>query len=111
MGSAVAQMKYEWRAFKGDEPGKRFRQHHDRMQHRSTLFRTVTLVLGIVLLAAGLVLCFIPGPGTPLIVFGLAMIGARWRWLARQLDKAEVALRRNYRHAKAWLKRRRQHSY
>lgn len=104
-------MKREWRAFKGDEPGKRFQDHHDRMQHRSAALRWGMPILGIVLLAAGLVLCFIPGPGTPLIVFGLAMIGARWGWLARQLDKAEVALRRKYRHAKAWLKRRRQHSY
>jgi hypothetical protein len=99
-------MKQEWRRFKHDEPGQRFEQHYERMQHRSTALRLSTLIIGIVLVAVGLALCFIPGPGTPLLVFGLALIGARWRWLSRQLDKAEVALRRKYRRVKAWLKRR-----
>lgn len=111
MAGTVAHMKEEWRTFKHDAPGQRFEQHYKRSQHRSLVSRSITLVIGIVLLVAGLALCFIPGPGTPLIVFGLALVGARWRWLARQLDKAEVALRKKYRRAKAWLKRRRQHSY
>jgi hypothetical protein len=94
MGRAVAEMKKEWKQFKQDDPGERFQHHHDRMSKKSRAHAIVSLGIGIALLAAGMLLCFIPGPGTPLIVFGLALIGAHWMWLAKKLDGGEVRIRR-----------------
>jgi hypothetical protein len=111
MGNALAQVKDEWRAFKKDEPGDRFTNHYDRMKLRPRWFRAASVFASVLLLAIGIVLCFIPGPGTPLIVFGLALLGAHWHWLAEKLDKAEPRLRAWYQRQKQRLKRRKQHSY
>lgn len=37
--------------------------------------RVLTTVAGVVLTLAGVVLLFIPGPGIPLIIVGLALLG------------------------------------
>lgn len=89
----VAEMKQEWQLFKHDEPGHRFINHRDRMQKRSKVLNVAGLVLGIALIAGGIVFCFLPGPGTVLIVFGLALVGARWARMARLMDRAEPKLR------------------
>lgn len=107
MGHAVAEMKKEWKQFKHDHPGERFQHHRERMSKKPRAHAIASLAIGIVLLAAGLVLCFIPGPGTPLIVFGLGLIGAHWLWLAKKLDGGEVKIRRWGRHLKLrWQQRR-----
>ena len=92
MGHA-AELKQEWELFKHDEPGQRFTHHRERMKQRSKFINVVGLVLGIALLAAGVAFCFLPGPGTVLIVFGLALVGARWARMARMMDRAEPKLR------------------
>lgn len=89
----VAEMKEEWHLFKEDEPGQRFSNHRERMNKRSKALNVAGLVLGIALLAAGVVFCFLPGPGTVLIVFGLALVGARWARMARLMDRTEPKLR------------------
>jgi hypothetical protein len=111
MAHVLAELKEEWRAFKRDEPGDRFANHHDRMKRGSMAFRIVTTLAGIFLLLAGIVLLFIPGPGTPLLVFGVGALSAHWRWFAEKLDKAEPRLRAWYQRMNQRLKRRRQHSY
>jgi hypothetical protein len=93
MAHVLAEMKQEWKHFKHDEPGHRFMHHRERMQHRSTAINAIGLVLGIALLVGGVVFCFLPGPGTVLIVFGLALVGARWARMARLMDRAEPKLR------------------
>jgi hypothetical protein len=47
--------------------------------------RIGTIALGYLLLAAGAVLLFLPGPGIPLILAGLAVVGRQQHW-ARRLD-------------------------
>lgn len=107
MAGHFAQLKDEWKHFKGDHPGERFQHHNERMRHRSRAHAIVSICIGLVLIAAGVLLCFIPGPGTPLIVFGLALIGAHWMWLARKLDGGEVRVRRWGRRQKhRWQQRR-----
>lgn len=86
-------LAHEWHLFKTDVPGRRFRNHKKRMEHQPTALKVALLVLGILLLAAGVFFCFIPGPGTPLIVMGLALIAARWAWLAHKLDHGEPKAR------------------
>ena len=89
----VAELKQEWHLFKEDEPGHRFMHHRDRMKKRSTKLNAIGLILGIALLAAGVAFCFLPGPGSVLIVFGLALVGARWARMAKLMDRTEPKLR------------------
>jgi len=52
------------------------------------------VIAGIVLVAGGGVLLFIPGPGLLFIVFGLALIAGLSKPLARLLDRIEPPVRR-----------------
>ena len=61
-------------------------------------------VVGVFLVAAGVVLCFIPGPGIPLIIAGAALLAERWMTLARALDWVEVKIRNGLKRGMAWWK-------
>ena len=55
--------------------------------------RMVSLALGVLLVAVGLVTYPIPGPPSTLMVLaGLALIAQEWMWLARGLDASEVRI-------------------
>jgi Flp pilus assembly protein TadB len=96
-------LRREWDAFRRDSAGERFRHHEERLrQPEYTVLRRLALVFGPVLIAVGVVLLFIPGPGLVFIVLGLALLCGRWRWLARQLDRAEPPVRRR---ARSWRDR------
>ena len=104
MAGALAHVKQEWKLFKHDPPGPRFCNHRERMKHRSRTHGVIAVAIGIVLLAGGFVLLFMPGPGIPLIVFGLALIAAHSQRLSGFLDTGECRLRRLGRHTKArWV--------
>jgi membrane-bound metal-dependent hydrolase YbcI (DUF457 family) len=94
MASALADVKQEWRQFRHDEPGERFRNHRQRMKKKSRKHAAVSFALGVLLLAGGVVLLFMPGPGIPLIIFGLSLVATHSKSLSHQLDRVEPALRR-----------------
>lgn len=98
MARAFAEIKQEWKLFKHDAPGYRFCHHRDRMLRRSKALNIAGLILGIALIAGGVVFCFLPGPGTVLMVFGFALVGARWARMARLMDRAEPWVRRFFHH-------------
>lgn len=100
MGSAVAELKQEWRDFKHDRPGERFCNHRSRMQKKSRAHSIVAGALGVLLLAAGVLFLFIPGPGLPLIVFGLALVATHSDRLSKSLDRLEPWLRHGGRRLK-----------
>jgi hypothetical protein len=103
MASALAGLKHEWKAFCHDTPGKRFKNHRKRMKQRSRWHSVGALIAGLVLVAGGIVLLFIPGPGTPLIAFGLALIGSHWKRLSDLLDRGEPRIHAAGRHiARHW---------
>ena len=91
--SPIAEAKREWHAFKNDRPGKRFEHQHDRLQQRCSAVRIGLAIAGIILLAAGIALLVLPGPGIPLLVFGLALLAGLSGALARALDRTEPVLR------------------
>lgn len=91
--AAVAEMKHEWELFKHDEPGQRFINHRDRMRKRSRTLNIAGLVVGVILVAAGIVFCFLPGPGLIPLVFGFALVAARWKRMAKMMDRAEPRVR------------------
>jgi len=51
-------------------------------------------VAGIIVFAGGVVLCFIPGPGVPLIVIGAGLLADESRRIARAMDWMEIRARK-----------------
>jgi UPF0716 family protein affecting phage T7 exclusion len=84
----------EWHRFRADPPGERFYNHYERARQGPKAVRVLQLVIGLVLLAAGIVMCFVPGPGVLVSIFGLALLSGQSQWLARRLDRLEPAIRR-----------------
>jgi hypothetical protein len=91
---ALAEVKREWEHFRDDRPGERFGNHRARMQKKPRSHNAAAIGLGVLLLAGGVVLLFMPGPGSPLIVFGLALVGSHSKRFSALLDRAEPQVRR-----------------
>lgn len=87
-------MRKSWRDLKKDEPGHRFQNRFKRSHKKGGASRVVKLAIGGVLIVAGIVLLVIPGPGSVLIVIGVALIAEESEKMARALDKIELRLRR-----------------
>jgi hypothetical protein len=99
--NALAEVKQEWKHFRDDRPGERFSKHRERMKKKPRSHNAVALGLGLLLVVGGGVLLFMPGPGSLLIGFGIAVIASHSQKLARLLDRAEPRARR----AGGWVKR------
>jgi uncharacterized membrane protein YbaN (DUF454 family) len=98
---------HEWRRFRDDTPGRRFRNYHTRLHdHGSRTLRVLGILCGVVLVAAGIAMCFLPGPGAITILLGLAMFGGESRRIARWLDHMEPPARRKATAAAHWWSRR-----
>jgi len=68
------------------------RQHRPGRGKFATAF---AVIIGVVLIVGGLLLGLIPGvPGIVLGIIGIALLGAQFRFLAMQLDRLELWLRR-----------------
>ncbi|HEY8142864.1 MAG TPA: PGPGW domain-containing protein [Kofleriaceae bacterium] len=105
--SIVERARHEWRRFKDDEPGRRFRHYRTRLhQHGSRALRILGIAAGLLFILAGIAMCFLPGPGAVTILLGLAMLGGESRRLAAWLDRLEPWLRRRASAARRWWKRR-----
>jgi uncharacterized protein (TIGR02611 family) len=105
--SLFARIWRQWRLFRDDKPGQRFRNYRRNLhRHASSAVRCVCVVAGLVLLAAGVVMLFMPGPGVLVIFLGLAMFAGESKALAGWLDRLEPALRRKGKAAVAWWNRR-----
>lgn len=100
--SLYQEMRREWRLFRDDRVGHRFRDHQARLKNGSLRMRAVSMLFGLVLLVAGVVLCFIPGPGVPVLVFGIALLAGESRVVATLLDRAEPPVRRAAHRAGRW---------
>ena len=51
--------------------------------------RIAVLVLGLTLVAGGIVLLVLPGPGLLIIIAGLAVLATEFAWAEHLLDKAK----------------------
>jgi Putative transmembrane protein (PGPGW) len=65
-------------------------------------WRGIVLVVGLVLIAAGLVMMVTPGPGIAAILGGLALLSTEFAWAKRVLDW----VRRRFAAARAEVRRR-----
>ena len=93
-------LKKRWKEFKKAPPGERFeRMHSAGKKSGLPLGRIVMVIAGVAMIVGGVVLLAIPGPGLLVIAFGAALIAQQFLWVARRLDRLELALRNL--HAKA----------
>ena len=89
-------LKKEARRFKKDPSGKRFQNLHERLHSKGGKLPMMLLglVLGVVLIACGVLLGLVPGvPGVVLVVLGIALIASQFRPLAKWCDIADLAIR------------------
>ena len=83
------------RRFLSAPSGTRFQARYVRLQQRPRLARTVLAGgLGLLLLALGLILLVLPGPGLLVAAIGLALIAGESLTLARVLDRIDLSLTR-----------------
>jgi hypothetical protein len=100
--AVFAAMKRRLRKFTAAPRGQRFRAHYDRLQQRPHFMRTLLVVgLGMVLLALGLIMLVLPGPGLLVGFAGAALIAGESRTAASVLDRIDLFLSR------VWARRRR----
>ncbi|SRR5258705_8308466 len=90
-------LKRQWYELRNGPPGRRFQERYERNRlaraHQSKARRFLQLVIGVWLIKAGIILCFLPGPGLPLLALGAALLAERSRRVARALDWIEVKAR------------------
>ncbi len=67
------------------------------MKPLGLLRRLIVAVLGIAIVLVGVVLLFVPGPGTVVIIAGLALLGSEFerprRWVHSLRERARAAMR------------------
>lgn len=93
-----------WHRLRSAKAGTRFRDFHRfrserRGGRRWSGGRVLVLGSGIVLVAGGLAIGWLPGPGGFIAVVGAALVATEWYALARLLDWAELVARRTW----AWF--------
>jgi hypothetical protein len=93
--AVLTNLSRTWQAFKRAKPGERFRnaQRNRRRTRKSKWSSVVSIIVGIVVIAIGLVATLTPGPGGLVVVLGAALISRESAVVAKAMDKVEVALR------------------
>jgi len=99
-------LKRKWCELRNGRPGHRFQEGAKRSRRaracQSWAERFLPPMIGIILFAGGIILCFMPGPGIPLLILGAAMLAERSITIARLLDWLEVRLRRVINRGRTW---------
>jgi hypothetical protein len=92
-------LRRRWHNLARAKPGKRFQnRYYGRRQRPSgALVKLAYVVLGTLLVIAGVALLPAPGPGALVIVLGAALLAEESLAVARVCDAAEVKIR-------AWLR-------
>jgi uncharacterized protein (TIGR02611 family) len=67
-----------------------------RVRHlaRSRIYRIVFAAAGFTVLAAGLAMLVLPGPGIVVIVIGLTLLALEFAWAERMLERAVLRMER-----------------
>jgi hypothetical protein len=96
--SLVQSLKKNWRELADSKPGKRFQNRYEKEQRGGgSGGRTIKLVVAGLLIAVGVVLLVVPGPGSVFIVLGAALLAEESLSVARALDWTEMKIRRLFR--------------
>lgn len=91
-------VKKSWRQFEASAPGERFQDRYKRRQQSGCngfpWRKIFNLLIGMVLMAAGLFMVLFPGPGWLTILFGLGFIAGESKAIARFMDWLEIRFRK-----------------
>lgn len=84
-----------WKRFKQSTPGQRFQQYFKRRQQTrpSPMWRLLFVSISILVMAVGLLLLAVPGPGIVVFVVGATILARESLTTARILDWSELRLR------------------
>jgi uncharacterized protein (TIGR02611 family) len=86
---------------------QRLQARRERHLARSRFYRIVFAVAGFTVLAAGMAMLVLPGPGIPVMVIGLALLALEFAWAERMLERAVDRMeraRRSAAEASRWQK-------
>ena len=105
----ISPLKARWRAFFAVPRGERFQAHHHRAHRANTSrwTRIAVIVASLVLLATGIALLVLPGPGLLFLLAGGALLAAESLLAARILDWLDLAAANAVRRWRARRTRRR----
>ena len=100
-------LQQSWRHFKHAPPGKRFILHYREHQagSRSKAASVVYVLLGVVLVVAGLIQLVVPGPGILVVALGAALVAQESEKASRALDRFELWVRTQVDRFRQWWKR------
>jgi hypothetical protein len=89
-----AALKRRMRRFAAAPSGTRFRAHYERVKkaHPSALRTMLAIGVGMILLAAGLAMLVLPGPGILVGTIGAALLAGESLFMARLLDRIDLWL-------------------
>jgi hypothetical protein len=103
----LTHMKDRWRELKEHAPGERFENFHNAEQRRSRWVKFAYLATAFALLPIGVLFAFIPGPAVLFFALSAALFATQSLWLARRLDRGELALRSAWLTFRSWWRARR----
>ncbi len=90
-----AALRRRWRTFRSAPAGRRFQQRYRRRAPRAGALRKgVVMCVAIAMLAAGIALLVLPGPGVLVIVLAAALIAGESLVAARILDRVDLWIAR-----------------
>lgn len=93
----MERLREYWRQLRRSPPGLRFKNfyaYRHRRRGGSQWERIFTIALAILLIAGGIAIGWLPGPGGFIAIFGAALLSAEWLSVAKALDWTEVRIRR-----------------
>ena len=102
----LTHMKDRWRELKQYPAGERFEKFYVAEQKRSRWVRFAYLGGAIALLPIGVLFAFIPGPAVLFFALSAALFATQSLWLARRLDRGELALRHAVQTLRDWWRAR-----
>ena len=70
----------------------KLRERKERHEHRHILYRIAIVILGFLIVAAGVVMSGpgVPGPGIAVILIGLGFLALEFDWAERLLERAII---------------------
>ncbi len=91
---ALDLLRKRYREFAAGQPGKRFKELHERRARRGNSRKPLVIAMAVVVIVIGIVLLVLPGPGIPFLVVGMALAGQEVFFVARALDQGELLIRK-----------------
>ena len=90
-----SRLRHHWQDFLKSQPGKRFQERYVRRQREGhgPSVKWLCMIAGLAVCACGVILLFIPRPGSLLLLIGAGMVAQESYVVSRMLDWLEVKAR------------------